>query len=141
MRRRTSQPTPAAPRRTTSKTSTSVRGQRFLTNVARAALGALIPRRHVRLMPRHAPLQLLSRQPAAGFSARNTGSYDVKDRVHVPFAHLIPAGELETVPFPVTVTRSWYVAGAKSALTLFVALRVSEQSASPLHPPDHLMKR
>ncbi len=88
-------------------------------------------------VPEHPPpLQPLKVEPVAGLAVSVTAVPLVKLAEQVA-PQVIPAGELVTVPLPVPagVTVRVKVWGAKVAVTVVAALRVTVQVPVPEHPP------
>lgn len=97
---------------------------------------------HVALLvgvPPHAPPQAESTYPAAGAAESVIELPCAYVELQVP-GQLTPAGELTSVPLPVTVTVS-VPTGAKFALTVRFESMVSVQSPVPLQSPVHPVNR
>src|SRR5579871_4570333 len=84
-------------------------------------------------VPEHAPLQPPNTSLVSGVSVRVTLVLPGNVAEHVP-GHVIPAGELVTLPNPVTETLSVSPA-LKFALTLSAALMVTLHAAVPEQLP------
>jgi hypothetical protein len=87
------------------------------TNRADTTRGALIVTAHVLPVPVQAPVQPAKTQPPAGVAVNVTSVPTRKLALHA-LPHEIPAGALETVPFPsVETARGWEVAPPNDAVT------------------------
>src|SRR5205823_174329 len=89
---------------------------------------------HVAPVPPHAPPQPPKLWPLAGVAVRLTCVPPAKLALHVA-GQLMPAGELVTVPLPLSLTVIVAVLGTKVAVAPRVAFSLTVQLAVPLHAP------
>jgi hypothetical protein len=88
--------------------------------------------------PLQAPLQPAKPQPSAGVAVSVTCVAGAKFALHVD-GQLIPAGELVTVPLPVTLTDNATFC-TNVAVTDAAAFIVTEHPALPLQAPPQVLK-
>jgi hypothetical protein len=104
-------------------------------NVAVTLFAPLIVTEQVCAVPEQAPDQPLKTYPLDGEEVRRTVVPYENAAEHVPGQEM-PAGELVTVPLPLTVTESVSGIAVNVALTLVGLYSVTWQAPVPEHEPD-----